>query len=243
MTVFCHNSLSLSFGDPTAGSRVTVISHLQNQPNACMCVCLCLHRVHDASVSIWQRAEQEVARWGAVYAVLSSSPPPRSLAPDLDCLLIPGGKDILDFEDTGIALWFWLALLLSAECACLGVWPVRRPSDGQWGRIGGPTRGSARWLPGAHWAEWRRALGRQLYPAPASTLPLSLCFLSIHYCGHLFYQLPCSLPVKTSALWQQITCEFSFLSAVVISLRCVSCLTPHSRGSLLENTRDLVALC
>lgn len=65
---------------------------------------MCLHKVHDASVSIWQRAEQEAARWGSVCAVLSSSPPPRSLAPVLDWLLIPGGKDILDFEEAGIAL-------------------------------------------------------------------------------------------------------------------------------------------
>lgn len=69
-----------------------------------MRACVCAYKVHDAPVSIWQRAEQEAARWGSVYAVLSSSPPLRSLAPDLAWLLIPGGKDILDFEEAGIAL-------------------------------------------------------------------------------------------------------------------------------------------
>lgn len=96
MTTIYHNRLSLSFRDPVAGSRVAVSSLTYKTTR--------LYKVHDASVSIWQRAEQEAARWGSVCAVLSSSPPPRSLAPDLDWLLIPGGKDILDFEKAGIAL-------------------------------------------------------------------------------------------------------------------------------------------
>lgn len=83
---------------------VSSLTYKTNRICVCVYVCVCLHKVHDASVSIWQRAEQEAARWGSVCAVLSSSPPPRSLAPVLDWLLIPGGKDILDFEEAGIAL-------------------------------------------------------------------------------------------------------------------------------------------
>lgn len=74
MTTIYHESLSLSFGDPVAGSRATVSS--LTYKTTTLCVCMCLYKVHDASVSIWQRAEQEAARWGSACAVLSSSPPP-----------------------------------------------------------------------------------------------------------------------------------------------------------------------
>lgn len=60
--------------------------------------------MREASVCIWQRAEQEAARWGSVCAVLASFPPPRSLALVLDWLSVPGGTDILDLEEAGIAL-------------------------------------------------------------------------------------------------------------------------------------------
>lgn len=56
---------------------------------------------------------------GLAQSILYSSPPPRSLAPVLDWLLIPGGKDILDFEEAGIALAVARLVLLSALCVCV----------------------------------------------------------------------------------------------------------------------------
>lgn len=59
------------------------------KPPKCVCVCVSLYKVHDASVSFWQRAEEEAARWGLVCAVFSSSPPPRSLTLGLDSAFDP----------------------------------------------------------------------------------------------------------------------------------------------------------
>lgn len=83
-TTIYHNSLSLSFGDRVAGSEVAASSLTYKKLPKCVCVCLSLYKVHDASVSIWQRAEQEAARWGSVCAVLSSSPASHSLSLVLD---------------------------------------------------------------------------------------------------------------------------------------------------------------
>ena len=42
ITTIYHNSLSLSFGDPVAGSRVAVSSLTYKTDHICVCVCVCL---------------------------------------------------------------------------------------------------------------------------------------------------------------------------------------------------------
>lgn len=61
ITTACLTVLETQSGRKHSGCE---LSHLQNHPN--VCVCVCLYKVHDASVSMWQRAEQEAARWGSL---------------------------------------------------------------------------------------------------------------------------------------------------------------------------------